>query len=195
MKTNFKRAAFIAVLPLLIGIKGVLHNVNIPYKITSNEATLAYLKERNEIRTLTARENAVYKLLSKYNSPLKDEYKTFVSVAKDNDLDWTLLVAISGVESTFGKNVSSYTYNPFGWGQGRVFKDWKDSIEAVGAGVGNYRTKYGAQEIEEIALIYCPPTSRSWAFGVNYFKKELEDLEKEQDSLGTLPVKGESLSH
>src|SRR5690348_2794535 len=43
--------------------------------------------------------------LQTYNSPLADDAKTFVAQADRNNLDWKLVAAIAGVESTFGKEI------------------------------------------------------------------------------------------
>ena len=39
--------------------------------------------------------------LEQYNSPLADHAETFIKEADANHMDWKMVVAISGVESTF----------------------------------------------------------------------------------------------
>ncbi|MDO8618380.1 MAG: hypothetical protein Q7R49_00380, partial [Candidatus Daviesbacteria bacterium] len=53
--------------------------------------------------------------LSKHNSPLQYHSQDFIDAAKQYNLDWKLVPAIAGVESTFGKHIPG-GYNGWGWG-------------------------------------------------------------------------------
>jgi len=108
--------------------------------------------------------------LAKYNSPLTPYAGKFIAVADKYNLDWKLLPAIAGTESTFGLHYIRGTYNPFGWGSGRIpFASWGNGIEAVGKGLWkNYYLK-GKRKltVEQVGDIYAvsphwPRSVRLW---------------------------------
>lgn len=113
--------------------------------------------------------------LSNYHSPLVYFAQDFVASADQNGLDYRLLVAIAGVESTFGQNYIYETHNAYGWGGGVIpFKSWPDGIAKVSEGLKKGYLDKGAKEVEQIAPIYCPPTSSHWAAKVRYFMAKIE---------------------
>ena len=77
------------------------------------------------------------KILAEYlksqDSPLAANASDFVDYADKYNLDWKLVAAISGVESTFGKAIPKSSYNGWGWGVygNNVirFASWKDGID------------------------------------------------------------------
>ncbi len=117
--------------------------------------------------------------LEYYKSPLVDYSAYFVQMADKYGIDWKLLVAISGVESTFGKNYISGTYNAYGWGGGTIrFASWEDSIEKVSQALGEKYYDRGLDTPYKIAPVYCPP-SRVWAGNVSFFMNKLEEFGNE----------------
>ncbi len=114
--------------------------------------------------------------LSNYHSPLAYFAQDFITSADQNGLDYRLLVAISGVESTFGQNYIFGTYNVYGWGGGEIrFQSWPDGIAKVSEGLKKGYLDKGAKDVEQIAPIYCPPTSEHWATKVRYFMDKIEE--------------------
>lgn len=91
-----------------------------------------------EDKILEERAKEIDTLLESYNSPLKGYGKKFVLEAEKNDIDWRLLVAISGVESTFGRHACKKATNSFlGYGSCKIdFKSVDDAIEKVSASLG-----------------------------------------------------------
>jgi len=63
-----------------------------------------------------------------------------VEEADKNNIDWRLLIAIAGRETTFGRNMCKNPKaqnNPFGWGSCKIgFKSIDESIEKVSASLG-----------------------------------------------------------
>ncbi len=118
-------------------------------------------------------------------SPLAGYEEVFIRVADKYDLPWTLLPAIAGKESAYGKRVpyfkGRFSYNPFGWGitGGRVivFNSWEEAIEKVAYGL---KTKYfdkGIDSLEKIERYYTPPsynTNHHWLRDVEYISRLLE---------------------
>jgi hypothetical protein len=114
--------------------------------------------------------------LDQYNSPLAEYAEVFVAYADMYDIDWRLVPAISGVESTFGKRIPANSYNAYGWANGNyAFTSWEDSIEIVSRTLKERYIEKGALSINQIARRYAPPSS-TWAGKVKYFMKKIQPL-------------------
>lgn len=117
--------------------------------------------------------------LERYDSPLAPYARTFVEAADVYGLDWRLVAAIAGVESTFGKQIPFNSYNAWGWGiptgslSGIGFASWEEGIVEVSRGLKTRYINRGADTIWKIAPIYAPP-STTWAGKVNYFIDAIE---------------------
>lgn len=138
-----------------------------------------------DLRTATKRDTdeRVMKLkayLLAKNSPLADESENFVTIADTYDLDWKLVTAISGVESTFGKHIPTGSHNGWGWGiptgaqSGITFKNWREGIEQVSKGLRKNYLDRGAKTIEQIGRIYA--ASPSWSWKVHFFINQIESF-------------------
>ena len=129
-------------------------------------------------KTVAAQDIRAQKLatfLSKYNSPLAYFSNDFVQEADRNGLDYRLLPAIAGVESTFARNFIPETHNVYGWGGGEIgFQSWPDGITKVSLGLKKGYLDKGAGSVEDIAKIYCPPNSSRWAQNVRLFMEKIE---------------------
>ncbi len=116
------------------------------------------------------------KFLLKYNSPLTPFASDFVAYADIYGIDYRMVPAITGVESTFGKRIPANSYNAYGWANGEYrFSSWPDSIEHVSM---TLRTKYidkGAPTIAKIARRYAPP-STTWGTKVAFFIRKIDTL-------------------
>jgi hypothetical protein len=157
-----------------------------PQKADAKTAvTSAVLTTPNEILE-KAEDNRVEILrdyLESRNSPLAESAKTFVYEADKNDLDWRLVAAISGLESSFGIHIPAYSYN--GWGYGvygnnvRRFSSWDEGVTTVSKALREeYMNKWNAQTIPEIGRIYA--ASPTWAVRVQYFIDSIDEFEKDQ---------------
>jgi len=139
-------------------------------------------QESAQIKKVTEGEEFDYrvvilrKYLESHNSPLTDSAEHFVTYADKYQLDWRMVAAISGVESTFGKRIPENSYNAYGWANGNYyFESWEDSIAIVSK---TLREKYydrGATTLNQIARRYAPPSS-SWAWKVNYFMEKIDPV-------------------
>lgn len=114
--------------------------------------------------------------LSKQNSPLQYHSQDFIDAAKAYNLDWRLVPAIAGVESTFGKQIPG-GYNAWGWGvygnQAIFFGSWKEAIYTISKGLRENYLDKGYTEPFSINRIYAE--SPNWGSRVTHF---MEDLEK-----------------
>ncbi len=72
--------------------------------------------------------------LAQFNYPLSPYAYNFIESADKNGIDWRLLAAIAGIESTFGKHIPYGSFNAYGWSNGNYrFQSWEQSIEYVSA--------------------------------------------------------------
>ena len=111
--------------------------------------------------------------LEKLGSPLSVYAEDFVKYADMYQIDYRLVPAITGVESTFGKRIPKASYNAYGWANGAYkFTSWSDSINHVTMKLRHEYINKGANTIPKIAKRYAPP-SNTWASKVNYFVKKI----------------------
>jgi hypothetical protein len=116
------------------------------------------------------------KFFTKFGSPLTPYSAEFIAQADYYGIDYRMVPAITGVESTFGKKIPASSYNAYGWANGNYsFKSWPDSIHVVTKTIkGKYIDK-GATSINKMAKIYAPP-STTWAPKVKYFIGKIDTL-------------------
>ena len=134
------------------------------------------------IKTVNQSSNIDYRIgnlrnfLAKYNSPLVPYAEEFVAYADKYGIDYRLVPAITGVESTFGKAIPYNSYNAYGWAGGDYrFNSWPESISTVSATLKNQYIDKGAPSIAQIARRYAPP-STTWGGNVNYFMNKIDAL-------------------
>ena len=145
-------------------------NVSADTKIAGDSARL----QSDELTKEDYRVQILKDYLESHNSPLSEHADDFVRIADENQLDWRLVPAISGVESTFGKRIPYKSYNAYGWAGGKYyFESWPDSIDIVSSTLKEKYMNKGATSVNRIARIYAPP-SNSWAWKVKYFMNEIE---------------------
>lgn len=120
------------------------------------------------------RVEALQKVFTKYNSPLLPYAQDYVASADKYNVDWKLLPAISGLESTFGHAYIQGTYNVYGWGSGTIpFTSWADGIETINKTLReNYMNKWKAKDVWQIGPIYAE--SPTWSVRVNHFMNEID---------------------
>lgn len=125
--------------------------------------------------------------LETHNSPMAEAASHFVFEADRLNLDWKLLPAIAGVESTFGKRIPPGSYNSYGWGiftgksSGIVFDSWADGITKVSEGLRYRYMDRGATTVEQIGRIYA--ASPTWAIKVRFFMGKIDEFEATDVSL------------
>lgn len=147
--------------------------------------------QKIEAKQIDKRAEVVQAYLAKYNSPMQYQAQDFVDAADAYNMDWKLLVAIAGVESTFGKFIPG-GYNAWGWGvygnQALYFKSWKEGVFTVSAGLRqNYMDK-GLTNPYSINRIYSE--SPRWGSNVTYFLNEIDRFQEEYEkySLNDTPA-------
>lgn len=159
---NFK--LILAALPLLF-----ITNLSI------EEAPQYVLEQKQpEIKELDERAKILADYFASYNSPFEYQAQDFIDAADQHGVDWKLVPAIAGVESTFGKQ--SYGYNAWGWGiygdNTLNFKSWRDGIYTVTAGLKENYIDKGLTNPYAMNKVYA--ASPAWGWKVDFFMKDLE---------------------
>lgn len=113
--------------------------------------------------------------LGEHNSPLQYNAQDFVDAAHEFDLDWKLVPAIAGVESTFGKFTPG-GYNGWGWGvygtQAIYFKSWREGIFTVSKGLKEDYVNRGLTDPYSMNRRYA--ASPVWGRKVVFFMNDIE---------------------
>ncbi len=151
----------------------------------SSATLLTAIEEETDSRV-----KVLKKFLEKYRSPLIPFASTFVEVADKYDIDWKLVAAISGVESTFGREIPDNSFNGWGWGiygdNIIRFSSWEEGIETVSEGLRtNYINKWGAEDVWEIGRFYA--SSPTWAQRVVYFMDKIDEF-KDKNLAASLSI-------
>jgi cell wall-associated NlpC family hydrolase len=114
--------------------------------------------------------------LKSKGSPLAPHAKTFVAAGKKYGVDPHLVVAISGIESSFGKHIFGQ-HNAWGWGPGKPFGSWDEGISAVTQGLRTGYYDRGLRTPEQIVNRYAPASdgndTGNWVQTVTQFMKEM----------------------
>ena len=132
---------------------------------------------KNEVLGFNQPDMRVKKLagfLEFYHSPLAGLAAHLVESADKYQIDWRLVPAITGVESTFGKFIPANSYNAYGWNNGLYkFGSWEESITHVTKTLAEKYVARGLDTPWKIAPVYAPP-SKTWAGNVAFFIKKLD---------------------
>ncbi len=148
-----------------------------PVKATEKEAESAAVLVAHT-PTADPRVEKLQNYLASRNSPLAGETTNFIHEADHWGIDWKLVAAIAGVESTFGKHIPTSSYNAWGWGvytgatDGIHFENWHDGISKVSAGLKSNYIDRGAVTVEQIGRIYA--ASPNWSWKVRFFLEQID---------------------
>lgn len=148
--------------------------------------TVPIVVASENIRNTDLRVVALEKVFKKYNSPLEPYASDFVKTADKYNVDWKLLPAISGLESSFGVYQMAGSYNSYGWGGGRIyFPSWESGIDTVISGL---KTNYiGDNSYSPYTIGPTYSESPTWAPRVERFMDEI-DLEYSELKAQQIPL-------
>lgn len=132
------------------------------------------------VKKLDNRAKILKDYLAQYNSPLQYHAQDFIDAADTYQLDWRLMPAISGVESTFGK--ASYGFNGWGWGGSNliVFNGWRDGIFTISKGLKERYVDKGLTEPYSMNKIYA--ASPTWGTRVTKFMNDMHQFSQKYQS-------------
>ncbi len=161
------------------------HQIQAQEQASGSSATLSNILIAREQDN---RAQILKKYLEHYDSPLAEYANIFVSQADLYHLDWRLVAAISGVESTYGKAVPCT--NAWGWAIPDAqhifcFTSYDEGIRIISRDLRRkYMDKWGANDIWSIGRIYA--ASPTWAQHVNFFMNDIQDFALSQ--ITPLPI-------
>lgn len=122
-------------------------------------------------------------ILAKYNSPMVGLEDKLITTAEKHNLDWTLMAAIAGTESSFAKRMpvspsGGPCNNPYGWGiygsNKLCFASLEDAIETVASGLAK---KYNTTSLETIARTYNKVSTDGWIQHTKFFMNKIKTAE------------------
>lgn len=109
-------------------------------------------------------------------SPLAGMGHVFVGAGKKYGVDPALVVAISGIESSFGKH-NFHPFNAWGWMSGKDWSSWQQGITSVTQGLSQGYIRQGLTTPDQIVRKYAPASDGNdevrWAKVVNQYLGEL----------------------
>lgn len=133
-----------------------------------SQETVAEKSYANDVRV-----RALKNVLQKYDSILVAEAEHYVRSADTYGIDWRLLPAIAGLESSFGRHYMPGSYNVYGWGGGHIYFDsWADGIDTISKSLSERYYARGADTVWTIGPIYAE--SPTWAVRVNSFMAQID---------------------
>jgi beta-N-acetylglucosaminidase len=156
-------------------------------KSADSSATFADILEQQKLDTRT---QVLKHYLEQFDSPLTQYAQTFVVEADLNHIPWDLVVAISGTESSFGKQAPAGSNNFYGYDiyadNVLYFDTVEKGIQTVSRAIRNdYIDKWHSRNVEDIGHLYA--SSPLWATHTIYFMHDIENYKKVYDA-GTLSI-------
>lgn len=138
-----------------------------------------------ESRELDPRAKVLSQYFASHNSPFEYQAQDFIDASDKFGLDWKLVPAIAGVESTFGK--AAFGYNAWGWGiygdNALNFKSWRTGIYTVSKGLKTGYIDRGLTNPYKMNKVYA--ASPSWGFKVNFFMNDMDRFAS-QDGMASI---------
>lgn len=131
------------IFPVWTGIVGIIFLILLAFPNTGTDNSKDMQGEIGTAVSIDHRSEILDKFFNDRGMPLAGYGQDFVSAADKYGIDWTLLPAISIIESTGGKKACGN--NPFGWGSCRSgnFASIAEAIDYVSKNLGgqNPRTR------------------------------------------------------
>ncbi|MCL4366458.1 hypothetical protein M1437_04495 [Patescibacteria group bacterium] len=130
-----------------------------------------------EAKKLDNKAKILSEYLANFDSPLQYHAQDFIDAADSYGLDWKLIPAIAGVESTFGKHIPG-GFNAWGWGvygtQAIYFNSWRDGIFTLAKGLREGYLDKGLNDPYSMNRVYA--ASPFWGGKVSYFMQDLQSF-------------------
>lgn len=151
-------------------------------KLSNSSATFAAILKT---KVGDNRAKVLQKYLESHDSPLAPYATVFVMDADQYNIDWRLVPAIAGVESTFGHAHPANCNNDWGYGiygdNMMCFYSYYEAIHTVTQALReNYMNKWGATDVYSIGHLYA--SSPTWANRVTYFMHDIQAFKDTSDN-------------
>ena len=135
-----------------------------------------------EAKQLDTRAQILHNYLESKNSPLANYSQDFIDAADQNGVDWKLVPAISGVESTFGQAEPAGSFNAWGVGGSNLvyYKSWSEAIFTLNSYLKQNYINRGLTNPYSINRVYA--ASPTWGSRVSANMAELDQYAKKYDA-------------
>ena len=168
---------FIVLIVFLFFVFAVVQKI---YAASVASGSSAQLEPIPPIKVGDSRVIVLREFLTKYHSPLANLASIFVENADKYNLDWRLVAAISGLESTFGQQIPYNSYNGWGWGiygdNIIRFSTWEEGIQTVSQGLREkYIDKLETDDVYAIGRWYA--ASPTWADRVSFIMEKITQFQ------------------
>lgn len=141
-------------------------------------AVIALFVAASPALAIDLRELKMRLVLEKYGSPMVGYESELIKTAEAHGLDWTLLAAIAGTESSFGKRMPARCLNPYGWGiygdHRLCFESFPSAAQAVAQGLSK---RYNTTSLTTIARTYNHVSPDSWRAHTHFFVNQIKNFE------------------
>jgi len=148
------------------------------YIVTTILWLVALLAQATPALAFDPREVKLRLVLSAYNSPMLGNESALIEAAESRNLDWTLMAAIAGTESSFGKRMPANCLNPYGWGiygdNKLCFGSFKVAANKVAEGLS---TRYNTTSLEAIGKTYNQVSTAGWIAHTRFFMNKIKNTE------------------
>lgn len=128
------------------------------------------------VRAFDEREIKMNLVLQEYRSPMVGLEQELIQLAESHGLDWTLLAAIAGTESSFGKRMPRDCINPYGWG---IYAGnrlcFESFVEAAGEVSQGLSERYDTSTLTSIAKTYNKVSTSSWQAHTQFFINKIKN--------------------
>lgn len=174
--------AFASIVGFISPVTGVEKQADASARL-ANERSDAHSQKKESI--IRIKKMVITKVLRERHSPLTGSADAFVNSAFRYDIDPYLLPSISWLESSLAKRYIYGTYNPFGYGGGKIgWNSFEEGIDVVAKALSERYYGRGAKTIYDIGRLYA--TSPSWAFRVEKFMNHFYNEEKKIQEMQTV---------
>jgi len=141
-------------------------------------ALITFLGSAPSVRAFDERVVKMHLVLEEYNSPMAGYEQELIEAAEKYNLDWTLMAAIAGTESSFGRRMPANCVNPYGWGiygNNRLcFESFVDAANTVSQGLGE---RYNTTSLATIAATYNKVSTSGWLAHTTFFVNKIKNYE------------------
>lgn len=163
----------------------------IPYLAYTQEVQAAQFAVEIQAKQMDKKAEILANYFAQYGSPLQYHAQDFIDASQEYGVDWKLVPAIAGTESTFGKFIPG-GYNAWGWGvygtQAIYFNSWREAIFTVTKGLKENYINKGLTNPYAMNRVYA--ASPAWGGHVAYFMNDLDRYALEYESKNTSLVSG-----
>lgn len=176
----FRTSAIVAIATSILASSPTISNkTQVADTAYSLQVESSQIQKNAIVATIVAKEDDRAQRLEQYfqakGSPFSGQAVGFVAVADKYDIDWTLLPAIAYLESQLGKQIPAFSYNPYGWNNGKMkFKSWIEATETVAQGIRVRYAPSGEVTAYRIGKMYAE--SPTWAVRVTKFQAEINNF-------------------